>query len=1252
MRTFLWIPACCLALGAGVVLWWAGHRPLTVAGASADEAVLAASPAPGAATGPVATPPGPTPGGATQPTVAAVVPAATDPSPAPVGATTVAAAAPAATTPAAPSAPAGRDVRQPSGPPPAGPGVPDPILGVDPHASVTLDDIPPGRFKNELLALRPEALGRALKWLAAFEYKGIAAKRLHASPDGGIFTSDPPAPPLAASPDAKATVGGSTSSEPPIAAAPIPVSNPPVYHSKPGSAYVIFLDFNGGVVTGTAWNSSVASFNCKPYSTDADSTTFSDAEQLDIQRLWQRVAEDYAPFDIDVTTEEPTSAQWSSNKVAWAMITPTTDANGVSLPHNGYGGIAYVGIFNTSSCRYYSPAWIALQGMEASSEATSHELGHNMGLSHDGTAAGGVEYHPGYAATASAPSWGPIMGAPYGKNVIQWSKGEYYDANQTQDDLAIIAARCAYRGDDFGDSMGKASPLPMADAVNVSGTGRVETSSDPDVFVFSTGTGTVTFGATTYKCAVGSWGSNLDIVLEIQDASGAVLATNNPLTTCNASLSYAASAGVYYLVVRPAAAGAPLSSSGYTVYGSLGTYTLTGTIPAVIPTGDGIWTNANGGSWPAPGNWDAYTVGSGTGKTANFATLDLAAHATVTLDGARTIGHLVFGDTAASHNWIVNTGSGGPLTLAVASGSPTVTVNNQTTTLATVLAGTSGLAKEGSGTLAVTTQATFTGTTTVNAGTLRLGVANTREGSLSGTPAIIVNPAATLDLPVLDAVGYTEGTQALVINGGTVTQSVTGVRSTLRNTVTMTGGTLTSTGVGDASGNYSFNRGAGITATSDAAGNAATVSAVQIAIQKTGDLPLQVTRGVAAPASDLTITSVIADNMSNSIGALVKTGDGILTLAGANTYRGATTVNAGTLRVTGSLASTAATTVAAGATLGGTGTLAGATTVNGTLAPGAGGIGTLRINNTLALTATATAAMRVNKSGTALTADKVAGVTTLSCGGTLRVTASGDALAPGDTFPLFSATTFTGSFATLDLPALPGPLVWDTSRLGTNGILAVIGTQTITFDPLPAKTPGDADFAPGATASSGLPVAYASSNPAVATIVGGMVHIVGAGTTTITASQAGDASWAPAADVERTLTVLTPLQAWRLANFGTTEDTGDAANAADPDGDQSSNFVEYALGLDPKVAGKVSAKAAIDVVEGYLRVSVARNPVASDAILVVEVSSDMVGWQGAEGTDVVTVENTAASFVVRDNTPVGDASTQRRFLRVRVEPAP
>jgi len=80
--------------------------------------------------------------------------------------------------------------------------------------------------------------------------------------------------------------------------------------------------------------------------------------------------------------------------------------------------------------------------------------------------------------------------------------------------------------------------------------------------------------------------------------------------------------------------------------------------------------------------------------------------------------------------------------------------------------------------------------------------------------------------------------------------------------------------------------------------------------------------------------------------------------------------------------------------------------------------------------------------------------------------------------------------------------------------------QSITFAALQQKTMGDADFDAAASASSGLAVSYTSSNTAVATIVNGQIHIVGAGTTTITASQAGSAEYNAATSVSQELTVV------------------------------------------------------------------------------------------------------------------------------------
>jgi len=97
-------------------------------------------------------------------------------------------------------------------------------------------------------------------------------------------------------------------------------------------------------------------------------------------------------------------------------------------------------------------------------------------------------------------------------------------------------------------------------------------------------------------------------------------------------------------------------------------------------------------------------------------------------------------------------------------------------------------------------------------------------------------------------------------------------------------------------------------------------------------------------------------------------------------------------------------------------------------------------------------------------------------------------------------------------------------------------SQTITFGALPAKSFGDAPFAAGATAISGLAVAYASSNGNVATVDGGTIRILGAGIATITATQSGDANYEAAAPVEQVLQVAPVTASVTLDNSRQTYD--------------------------------------------------------------------------------------------------------------------
>lgn len=87
-------------------------------------------------------------------------------------------------------------------------------------------------------------------------------------------------------------------------------------------------------------------------------------------------------------------------------------------------------------------------------------------------------------------------------------------------------------------------------------------------------------------------------------------------------------------------------------------------------------------------------------------------------------------------------------------------------------------------------------------------------------------------------------------------------------------------------------------------------------------------------------------------------------------------------------------------------------------------------------------------------------------------------------------------------------------------VAPILPDEMITFNPFPVKTYGDPDFAPGATSNdNGVPIAYASDDPAVATVINGQIHITGAGTANIEATQPGDNNYNAAFPVIQPLTV-------------------------------------------------------------------------------------------------------------------------------------
>ncbi len=386
-------------------------------------------------------------------------------------------------------------------------------------------------------------------------------------------------------------------------AGPYPESETFKLHSKPDSNYTIYLDFDGHVVTGTRWNNAqFPTMNARAYDTDGDPTTFSTAEQDYIQLVWQAVAEDFAPFDVNVTTEDPgveALQKTGSGDTKWGVRSLITyDDFGTSICGGGSGGCAYLNAFDHS---VDEPGWVFNVGnVNVTAMTISHEVGHNLGLGHDGDAQN-VNYYSGHGTGNTG--WGPILGAPFSKRVTHWNNGDYFTANNQQDDLATIVGNngFGYRSDDHGNVRTSASEFNIQGLINVDSAGIIEQNTDIDYFRFETGTGPVSFQISNFSNF-----PNLDVWAGIFDSTGTLVAESNLVDDLSAAFTgVQLQAGVYFLrvegvgtndVYNPATdrvegpASKPWTVAnplGYSDYGSLGFYTITGVIqPSQIDFGD------------------------------------------------------------------------------------------------------------------------------------------------------------------------------------------------------------------------------------------------------------------------------------------------------------------------------------------------------------------------------------------------------------------------------------------------------------------------------------------------------------------------------------------------------------------------------------------------------------------------------------------------------------------------------------------